>query len=422
MDFPENIPHPYVQPFSLPKREDYQGVTVHPITADEASYAVHTEKEPHSLIRSVYRKVVSTLFSIASLLTDPICKTREYFYKIYVVDSLHPDNTLVNKYVRKVIYFFISIFFAGIAAITTIPALFIRFLAICIQWTPYSYEPGEAKEIEGKSNISILSWNICCVPGGYSITDGGVTPWSNRIHRIIDKIQREDPDLICLYEVFDYDAATTLKEAFKENYAHFYFNIGPRTIGASSGLFIASKVPVNNPEFLSFPNKMKVGRTKLSEKGIFSFDTPQTRIYTTHLQHSEIPSSPTREEYKARKAQVDILVKKVTEHREIFPNILQVVTGDLNVDEKEFEAILASHFYWERTKEKSWGGDRFCSELMKKNISYPLNLDYTLLVKNTLAEIESRSIDAEYTPNLYRESDLSDHNGLISNLVFLSGS
>jgi len=77
---------------------------------------------------------------------------------------------------------------------------------------------------------------------------GGVLPWELRIDGIVEQIKTQDPDVVCLQEVFDETAATALYEKLRDQYRHFYINIGPRnfglhesSLGISSGLFVASK-------------------------------------------------------------------------------------------------------------------------------------------------------------------------------------
>lgn len=45
------------------------------------------------------------LFYAAALLTDPICKSHEYFRRICVVDALHPASTALANAIRKISLF-----------------------------------------------------------------------------------------------------------------------------------------------------------------------------------------------------------------------------------------------------------------------------------------------------------------------------
>jgi hypothetical protein len=128
-----------------------------------------------------------------------------------------------------------------------------------------------------------------------------VTPSSFRLDEIIKKL---DADVNCLYEVFDVITASYLsKELKKKGYSHFYYNIGANALGVSSGLFVASRYAIADPQFTPFSKTTLAGRTKFANKGVFAFSLIEkkgakrktlARIHATHLSHSEKPDSPTK--------------------------------------------------------------------------------------------------------------------------------
>lgn len=365
-------------------------------------------------------KTAAGAFQAASYLTDPICKSHELFRRICLVDALNPHGSALANLVRKVVLFIGLVAWAALAAVTTVPGIALRAFAAYIQKKPYIYVQGEA---EGRSlppdrTFSLLSWNICCVGAGYSISDGGVTPWSDRIDRIIDRIVEKDADVNCLYETLDSQSAFYLCEKLKERgYAHFYFNIGPKAVGVSSGIFVASKYNIKNPEFSLFPQDTLVGRTKNAAKGVFAFDLESqgnefARIYTTHLQHSEEPEFPTEEEVEARKRQMEIIVDKVDAVRDR----CIVVTGDLNLDDAEYRAS-SWHQKFQKGDDfvgKTWGGDAFCAQMVGKRISAPLNLDHTMVMNGG---IRTSLVQTGYDAVHFKEEALSDHSGLLSQIT-----
>ncbi|PWU14885.1 MAG: hypothetical protein C5B45_03800 [Chlamydiae bacterium] len=356
-------------------------------------------------------------FCFASLLTEPICKAHELFRRLCLVDVLNPTASKTSNWVRK--------FFLGMGLVvssflsigTAIPGAALRGIISHLEKEPFIYYQGKLPDQDLKDHFSLLSWNICCIGGGYSISDGGVMPWSFRIDNIITKIQEEDPDILALYEVMDTAAGFYLYEKLQEKYAHFYFNLGPRAIGPSSGIFIASKTEMTNPEFTPFPKQMLVGRTKISEKGVFSFDIyvgeKKVKIYATHLQHSEQPQYPTQEEIEARKAEMELIIKKVSRDSGHV-----IVTGDLNLDNTEY-----AHSAWKETFQgvsfdengsRTWGGDEFCAEMVGKRDSGPLNLDYTLITKGSEIKAKTSLIETGYDDTTFTIEALSDHRGLLS--------
>jgi hypothetical protein len=243
----------------------------------------------------------SLVFKAASYLTDPVCTSHELLRRIQVVDALHPMAYKISNFARKA-FLGLGLAVCACFAWTALGGIALRYLAVKLQNQPYIYYQGNAVEKSlPSSGISLLSWNICCNSGGYSISDAGVVPWAFRIDAVVQKIKEADADVLSLTEVFDPRSAFYLYEQLKDDYSHFYFNIGPRAIGVSSGIFIASKFEIKNPNFLPFPKEMLIGRTKNAEKGVFSFDLPFATIFSTHLQHSEECAYPTDEEVLARK-------------------------------------------------------------------------------------------------------------------------
>lgn len=355
-------------------------------------------------------------FRFASYLTDPICRAHELFRQMYVIDVLNPTACKIRNWTRK--------FFIGIGIIassflsmgTTVPGVCLRALASHLEKEPFIYYQGTLSEKQVEGGFSLLSWNICCVGGGYAISDGGVMPWRYRIDKIIENIVSLDADIISLYEVLDTSAGFYLYEKLQEKYTHFYFNIGPRAIGTSSGIFIASKLKVTNPEFSPFPKHMLVGRTKNSEKGVFSFNIrakENIKVYATHLQHSEEPQYATDAEEQARKKEMQLIMEKVDQDTSSV-----IVTGDLNLDNREYaQSSWAENFQetsFNENSAKTWDGDAFCAKMVGKRASVSLNLDYTLIAKKSALHGKTALIATGYDYTTFTVQALSDHKGLFS--------
>lgn len=95
---------------------------------------------------------------------------------------------------------------------------------------------------------------------------------------------------------------------------------------------------------------------------------------------------------------------------------LVVLTGDMNCDDAEFDRSI-----WKNSKRvrfldaKTWGGDQFCAELVKKRISGPLNLDYTCIAEGPhQGDIQTTLIKTGFSGAEFRKEALSDHEGLYS--------
>lgn len=320
--------------------EDIEQFSIHPDDAIDLGSEAHFPEISGD-------KASAIIFRVASYMSEPLCKTHQYLRQYSVVDALHPNASRTERWARK-FFFSMGVVLNGIASIfTTIPGIALRHLAKSLQQHPFIYFEGNAseKKLEEKK-FTFLSWNVCFVSGGYSISDGGVTPWEYRIGKVTDKVKERDADVVCLYEVFDNLAAFRVFEDLKDQYSHFYFNVGPKSFGPSSGIFVASKYKMANPEFIAYPKDMLVGRTKNSEKGVFSFDLQNdahsfARIFTTHLQHSEEPMYPTEEEVIARKDAIELILGKMDQNH----GKATILAGDLNLDDEEFQSSFwKDHF------------------------------------------------------------------------------
>ncbi|MCI0616193.1 hypothetical protein L0244_24695, partial [bacterium] len=160
--------------------------------------------------------LAAAAFQIASWLTDPACKCHDLYRRIQVVDLTDPEGNGLIRLAKKVALFIELIGWAFLAVFTTLPAILLRFIASKLQTVPLLCVCENQRNIDGES-FSLLSWNICCVGAGYSISDGGVVPWKDRIDAIIQKIGEKNADVNCLYELFDTSSAFYVCEQLKEH-------------------------------------------------------------------------------------------------------------------------------------------------------------------------------------------------------------
>ena len=143
-----------------------------------------------------------------------------------------------------------------------------------------------------KESVTVLNWNVCFFPGSLSLLFGGVLPWENRIEGVANQIIENGADIVCLQEVFSRDSAEKLYQLLEKEYAYFYINIGLKpfgfnsdTIGLSSGLFVASKMEIDNPQFIPFKKTPAV-----RGYGFFSIQIPNIgNLITTHLNPGSDP-------------------------------------------------------------------------------------------------------------------------------------
>lgn len=291
---------------------------------------------------------------------------------------------------------------------------------------PYIYlEKGIGKVLPEDKTITIVSHNQCYMTAGYAITDGQVTPVSDKIRMKsnIQKIKALDPDIICLYEVPDICDADYIASKLPE-YPFVIPVAGLRAIGPSSMMFVASKYKIarKSIEFVPFIKGVELtGRAQYSEKGFLSFDIvshgavgPFASIISTHLQHSEIPAEPEDYEKEGRAKQMNKIARQIQKKVDLGHAVL--FTGDLNMEESELPNIDGLRRDPAVQGEVTWGGDKWCSNLMGKKASLPLVLDYTMIAGNANS-ISTKIIDTGYSGDEFRPNATSDHYLLFSTIV-----
>lgn len=387
-----------------------------PVLLSNFVIVMSTTTETHfSSFLPTREQAAERAFKAASYLSDPICKTRELYYRIKFADVLNPE---MEKTARWANNFWLStqmVTCGAIATFSTLPGIALRALGEALNPQAFLHKTGNAAEkLFQRKTFTMLSWNICCVPAGYSITDGNVFPWPERMSAIIDSIKKSNADVVCLYEVFDTQAGFALYEGLKEEYAHFYLNIGTQAMGAPSGIFVASKYKIDDPQFVRFSKDSLVGRTKYAAKGVFSFDITMARIFATHLQHSEVPNNPTEEEKQGRAAQMRTIISEIEKKSPPKPTI---VTGDLNLNSEEYKASeWQSSFEGEKHfEEPTWKGDTLCAQKMNKTPSHPQNLDFTMAYKNEQQpDLDTLLTATNFDPTCFKKEALSDHHGLFT--------
>ena len=368
-------------------------------------------------------KVVA--LKVASYLTDPICKVREYYFSLYILDETCQSTA---EKVGKIALLVIGIGVCSLLTPVTAPlGALIRAIVVALQSKPYIYieKEGFAKVLPENRQFTLVSHNQCYMTAGYSISDGQVTPPSDkeRMDANIQKVKDLNPDVICLYEVPDICDADYIASKLPE-YPFIIPVAGPRAIGPSSMMFAASKYQIveDSIEFVPFTKGDEVtGRAQHSEKGFLSFDlisdaskNPFATVISTHLQHSEIPTAPDAEELASRKKQLDKIAKKIDDKSEQ----TVILTGDLNLEEHELKPFLEK---WKRDGEiegqPTWNGDEWCAKLMGKAPSDPLVLDYTLIAGKE-AEISTKIKKMKgYSSPEFKPKALSDHNLLFSTIT-----
>ena len=384
--------------------------------------------------------ISESLFQLSSLLTDPICKAHELKTSVtmrYMPGEFNQCDNKVKEIARRSFLCLQLFFYAPLGSVLGAFALGLKKIAIALQENEFLHFKGslEEKTLPEDGSISIYSLNCCFIGGGEPLKHGGIQSWPNRIDPLMERIEREDPDVLCLAEIYDLKAANTLMNKLENKYAHFYYNIGAQVIGANSGMFVASKYKIDDPKFCPFPNKTLLDEGKFVKKGLFSFSlTDQNNkvanINFTHLQHSQDDEHPKTTEIEARAKQTDFILDNI--HKDLDPSIPTILTGDLNIGKKEYKSSqLDKHFYNNYFEDDQNIGtcirDGFIDYVYEgRDIENPAEdyLDYCILLESD--PLSNEKLEHGYTlkTSLVRSFDdlskpdkaLSDHHGLRTEL------
>ncbi|MBN2479161.1 MAG: hypothetical protein JXA94_02940, partial [Parachlamydiales bacterium] len=335
----------------------------------------------------------------------------------------------INEVFSRVGFVFLGIFFAPVSIVLAGLELIPRILANILNPFNYTYLKGDAENKKTEKQLSIMSMNTCFVSGGFASFFGGVSPWKNRIFDLVNSINKNMPDVVCLQEVNDFEAACELYKNLKKDYAHFYINIGSKIFSQNSGHFIASKFKISNPNFVAFNEAS--GSQNFVNKGLFSFELKNNDnkniadIFVVHLSPSKDDFNPTDVEKKLRDNQLQKVLDLIKNEKE---NTKKILLGDFNLlwgsDEYE-KSILKKDFFDSYNKDRhvvlkesstcatDFMIDSFFSK--EKHSSYiPMIVDYLLMYKNQSEKNFSvkniKGFDV-FENNL--ENAISDHNGLL---------
>ncbi len=304
---------------------------------------------------------------------------------------------------------------------------------------PFLAIRGKGKTPNGNP-LTILTLNTCFVPGELAFIHGGLSPWKERLAPLVELLRSTNADVVCLQEVHPDDATHELYHALKDQYSYFYGSIGPRflgfdlsALGLPSGLFVASKYPIEKPEFSLYKNVAFP-----MNYGVFDFIVTDGKkslahVYTTHMQslnqegHSEVRAEELQQVLE--KMSADIQTAKA--------ELPYVLVGDFNIPwgtNEPGQALIEAHFYDDyNTKNKvldrnnaTWT-DYYTWWYFNTN-HIPIaakddfgTLDYALLLRSLPKGLEGH-VPQQYTTHskLVRTNDpkqpekaISDHHALL---------
>ncbi len=248
--------------------------------------------------------------------------------------------------------------------------------------------------------ISILTWNVKMLPGPI----GGGSQDLLRAKSLSEAIVDLDPDVVCLQEVFDEDIRDALVHYLSMTYGHIVQKGDmPWDVRQDSGLFLASKLPVNSQRFVAY--EPGVGADALASKGILcvTIEYGDSALYflNTHLQADY---NSIGEHGDIRLSQLKKLLS--VSHFHVYPT---VVTGDFNIVAEEPGTDIETPEYMRMMRILGLR-DVYRSEC--KDPGYTLSPDNKMCNEKESSRVDyilsSEGVSCDRTA-VMRMNDLSDH-------------
>ena len=295
------------------------------------------------------------------------------------------------------------------------------------QRAPFIFLKGRGKKREKGSMVTILSGNVLFMPDLFTYFFGGVSSWVQRVDALASLFIEKGADVICLQEVHDGESAYQLYDRLKNDYAYFHMNIGTdhavlnsEELSLNSGLFIASKLPIEDPDFKKYDVE---GMQKGIHKGYFygvlqSKQTPLCYLISTHLNPFENEVAT-----RVRETEAQEVVAKIKEMRTIYP-LPSLLVGDLNINwgSQEWKNSILSQTFFDVYEEKAFTCTDTFNDLVwtipkerDKVVKEGHICDYALVDRESSLKMRS-TICPFYLLEKPTEA-LSDHQGIFTEIT-----
>lgn len=217
----------------------------------------------------------------------------------------------------------------------------------------FSYSPSTektssvVKSWHKPEKFKTLTWNTGLGPGFMSI-DNRLKKPEERVPAIVEMIAQQDPNIVCLQEVFDGGATDALvKELNAKGYDVVHSALCSSQIALPSGLLLAVKresgVKLEIEEIKVWEFKNLAGADAFSRKALMGakikLTTEEGEIDHLHVFNTHLQSSYDNKGYgEVRRDQVAAIVEKVKEWTgEDAEESAVIVCGDMNFGAKALE-------------------------------------------------------------------------------------
>ena len=263
-------------------------------------------------------------------------------------------------------------------------------------------------------DLTILSWNICMLPH-LDFKNSN----RSRAEAIAEELDRSDYKIIVFQEAFDKGARQIIREVLQKNFPFFYGpanHAGWLSIRTSSGLWIASKVPLTEIKSIQF--EVATGLDRFANKGATLLEGEwygqPFQLIATHIQSDDYSW--------------DIREKQLCEinTRLLVPcskqGVPQIICGDFNTDRAEPDHYYVMLKIMDAEDGQLSGNEKYSFSSEGNEITMgrekPRLIDYILIRNAELIKSITRKIAIIQNYWSKNKKWLSDHNAIEATIRF----
>lgn len=357
--------------------------------------------------------VVDTVKGFASYLMMPFWEAEtafQYCLLPFLPGEYGQETSKIHEYMKR---FFIALFALPVMALTlplAISSFALTGLSRIFESRNYRYFSGNATEIQIEKP-KFMHLNFCGLYGGLPYSCGGTTPAKDRIRELVESVHEVEPDLLFLCEC-NRMLTPALYYNLREDYSHFFVDMGLNSWGMEACQFVASRVPiVSAPSFHAFSDEVE-GEQRHMMRGFFALETADKWYIYTHL-HSGNDENARR----IRQGELVVIQRFIDEETEDKPCVL---LGDLNINRldepnEDYHQMINRGFqdhFLVQHPDAFTGSDILDHHIKQiEEEAEPEVIDYILI--NDKGKGLTLELEVLETYHARLDESLSDHKGLI---------
>lgn len=325
--------------FSINRRESQSDPVL-----EVVSSLAFKEKDIDKTISSFSFCIFEIIYKLVKLGNKPLNLVAERFQTLTYQE---PSITLINHIRRFALVLAAIPVFLGSIPVNIVCGL-LKKLKQNFAYSPLTVKTSQVanQSLAELHTLKTLTWNTGLGPGFMAI-DNRLTRPQERVHNVLNLINEQDPNILCLQEVFDEGATNTLVEELnKRGYDVVHSALCTSHLALSSGLLLAvkreSNVKLEIEQVKIWEFKNLAGADALSRKAVMGVKIKLTHegreeslhVFNTHLQSSYNHKDGGYGE--VRRDQIAAIARKVKEWTGDEPSGV-MVCGDMNFGAQALE-------------------------------------------------------------------------------------